>query len=309
MSYVAVEGLGNRLRTHLVAHAYAISRNKKFVVNWEAKKAFGAKFSDLFELRSFSESNIFLSNNFFIKLIRRNSFLKINGLGHLMENQTVEELPDYPARMLLFGEAFYPHACVNHGSVLGRFRERVIKDLVPRSGILKRIDELKSKFSEITVGFHIRRGDFHISFQEKILPITNYFEAARKILKINKEIKLFVASDDTDILKLFQSEFHCIFQKKGEREVGSDPMEVFLYDEKSNRDTKEGAIEALIDMWLLASTDLIVGSEHSSFSEMASLLGTTKFFIPTDENLINGTLEKIIQDMTKPKIMKSYNFQ
>lgn len=218
-----------------------------------------------------------------------------------MENQTVEDLPDYPARMVLFGEAFYPHACVNHGSVLGRFRERVIKDLIPRSGILKRIDELKSKFSEITVGFHIRRGDFHISFPEKILPINNYFEVARKILRLNKEIKLFVASDDTEILNLFRNKFHCIFQEKGERQVESDPMEVFLYDEKSNRDTKEGAIEALIDMWLLASTGLIVGSEHSSFSEMASLLGTTKFFIPTDENLNNGSIEKIIKQISSRK--------
>lgn len=48
VTYSVGEGLCNRLRIHLIAHAYALHAKATFVLDWPTVQAFGARYEDLF---------------------------------------------------------------------------------------------------------------------------------------------------------------------------------------------------------------------------------------------------------------------
>jgi hypothetical protein len=297
VTYDAVEGLGNRLRIHLVAHAYALHTSRKLLLDWKIVKAFGVRFSDLFELNGFQELDGSLWQSALVRLYQKHSFKRLNGLGHLSEDQTVEDLPHYRARLVQFGEAFWPTGCDNGGAVLGRYSDRVFQSLTPRRRILEKIGFYHSQFSPVMVGIHVRRGDFWISFPEKIVPVERYAQLARVILRIIPAARFFVATDDPHEAKPLLEEFPCVIQKKEPREVDSDPMEVFKYPNKCNRDTKAGAVEALVDLLLLSRTQLILGAPHSTFSVLASLMGKTKLLYPTRDSCTRDKMEETLAEM------------
>lgn len=291
VTYIAVEGLCNRLRTHFVAHAYALHTKRQFFVDWSVVKAFGVRYSDLFELNSFPEFNRYSLNSTLINFYRKFSMQRYNG-KLLNESQTIKSLPDSPAKLVVFGEAFYPWAYENNGAVLDEYLDVVIDSVKPRAEILKKINDIRGRFSSKTVGIHIRRGDFHISFPDKIIPIENYVEVARHIVKSYPDVKFFLATDDFDEAKPLMDEFDCIYQEKAKRTSRSDPYKIFHYNNKCNRDTKQGALEAVADMYLLSATNLIIGSEVSSFSKMASFIGKTRLVIPNKQFFDNFSLHK-----------------
>jgi hypothetical protein len=110
-----------------------------------------------------------------------------------------------------------------------------------------------------TVGVHVRRGDNTKAIEAS--PLDLFLKEASQY---PADTKFLVATDDLVVKASFQSQFpdRCIFPAK-----------------RLVRTSEEGMREAAIDFFALAKTSKILGSAHSSFSEMAALYGSAELKI------------------------------
>lgn len=284
VSYVACEGLGNRIRTHLVAHAYALHTGRRLAVDWAVVQAFGARFSDLFQLNDVIEMGRWSLTARMAGISRRVSRVRFNNRC-LHAGQTIADLPRSSALVVEFGEAFTPHGVEDQGAVLGPYRDAVTAALVPRPQALAKITALRERFAPITVGLHVRRGDYHVNRPEGIVPFEWFSRAATRIRKVVPDVRFYVASDDHEAVRPLLDEFDCIIQAKPPRQASRQPWAVFGYDEKSDRDTVAGAMHALVDCWALSQTHIIWGYDKSSFSQLSAFLGKNRLLSPTEEHV------------------------
>ena len=298
VTYDAREGLGNRVRTHLVAHAYALHTGRQLVVDWDVYHAFGARFGDVFQLNGFTEATKWSSSAFAARICSRLSCVRYNH-GWLLPGQTVADLPRCTAFMVRFGEAFFPHGLEDDGSVLGPYRDCVASSLVPKPATLQQIEDIKTRLAPLTIGIHVRRGDFCMAFPERVLAIEQYLNAASQIRAVVPAVRFYVASDDHDAVQPLLNSFDCVLQLKPPRGAPQRSIDVFGYDEKSDRDTKTGAQHAIVDCWALSSTYAILGSDYSSFAQLAAFLGRKPLVSPTSHDV--DALCNALRDGRLPK--------
>lgn len=137
------------------------------------------------------------------------------------------------------------------------------KNLKPKSPAIETINQylLKYNFREM-VGVHIRQGDKNSGDRFNFL----YIRAMKYILKLDPNITFFLSTDNHEIESIFLKEF---------------PNKIIFFEKKHLNRNYEGQIEAIIDMWLLSYTKLILGG-IGTFSVCASKIRNTNFF-----NVIN----------------------
>ncbi|MDR0537034.1 MAG: hypothetical protein LBH04_03160 [Tannerellaceae bacterium] len=157
-----------------------------------------------------------------------------------------------------YGEMFRPFDAVymNHCGLFyeypGMFRE-----LKPTKSIQAEINRLTEPFlSQRTVGIHIRRGDL-AEYSEKKSPLSLFISKMEDELKIDGRTKFFVASDSTDEKKRLAERF------------GDAVITSF---KEVRRDTKEGIIDALIELYRLSATIKIYGTHYSTYSQLSAKL-------------------------------------
>jgi len=135
------------------------------------------------------------------------------------------------------------------------------KLFIPRPDILAKINTIKQHISENTIGLHIRRTDSEKSIE---FSPTELFESV-----VEREIKngknVFLATDDTEVEQLFLNKY---------------PGKILVYATKEfNRESIEGAKDAVVDMFCLSYTSHIYGSFWSSYSKTAARLHNAKLTI------------------------------
>ena len=132
------------------------------------------------------------------------------------------------------------------------------KELKPLPHLAEKISKHREEFyNSNTIGIHIRRTDHVWAIRHS--PTEKFIEVMSEELDINPATKYFLATDSAEEEKILLEHF-------GNR--------VITYKKTSlDRESIEGIQDALVDMYLLASTNKIIGSFASSFSEVAAEIG------------------------------------
>lgn len=145
----------------------------------------------------------------------------------------------------------------------GEFDNAVYRALFrPADCIETAVRQFTDRFSEHTVGFHIRRTDNKESTDKS--PTSLFIAAGEKEIALNPSTKIFLATDD----EMVKEELYGIF---GDR--------IITADKQADRSGTDGIRGGLTDMYTLSRTDTIYGSAGSSFSVMAAKVGGNRLVI------------------------------
>lgn len=140
-----------------------------------------------------------------------------------------------------------------------RRKTTLYKDLFePVLSIKSIISDYENRFSDHTIGMHIRRTDNAEAIRRS--PTRLFIEAARREKEACSGLRIFLATDSEEVKREFQDTF-------GDSVITSR--------QPADRGSVEGIKSAVAEMWTLASTRKIYGSAGSSYSTMAASVGQT----------------------------------
>jgi len=258
LTLVPEGGLCNRMYAITSAVAFARKHHLLLKVIWFKDRGMGAGFYDLFDFSPTVENVEIIDAGFvdffkYAKPIKSNFFLpklyqkqKFDAVYFGNKEQVpVEEWyfsnPDAHDFYLFHYQKFYGN-------------NEFLNLLLPVRSIQKRIDEQTNLLSPHTIGVHIRRADL-AHFIEPQSPLSAFIEKMKQEIAANPETDFYVASDSPEEKKKLTDTF-------GNR--------IITVENNLKRNTKEGIIDALIELHTLASTKKILGSYYSSYSTLAS---------------------------------------
>lgn len=256
--FVPVGGLGNRMRSIASAVCLADEYHADLRIGWYQDWGMGCRFSDIFMPLKYSvleESGIrkYLldrprKKNLFIPAIyERLAFDKILTefeVGY-QEIDYHSLLPRTPKLWMASSMAFYKEDDVRYNM----FR--------PLDSLQTQIDEVVHTFPRSIVGMQIRRTDHALAIQSSP---TKCFEEV--VERLDPETKVYLATDD-------ESEKNYFVQKYGERIITRIGV--------LERGSTKGIQDAVIEMYILGSTQKVYGSKNSSFGQIAAKLGNIDF--------------------------------
>jgi hypothetical protein len=241
-----VAGLANRIRSMVSGMLLANDLNIKLKVYWfPYHPAAVCHFDSIFH-----KSNL-------------PSWMSISamdlGIGPdtLSENDTYEMLRSWDRKSDLYIKSYGVFYRPNMFRWLAHLRS-----LQPALRIRQELEERTHTLDfKKTVGVHVRRGDNTKAIEAS--PLDVFLE---EMSQYPADTKFLVATDDLVVKASFQSQFpdRCIFPAK-----------------RLVRTSEEGMREAAIDFFALAKTSKILGSAHSSFSEIAALYGSSELKVLT----------------------------
>lgn len=280
VTYVATEGIGNRLRIHYLVAAYALHRKIPMVLAWHKNHACGAEFDELFKVPADSlsiEDGRTLRNNF----EKRGKHL-IHRLNNDQGSRfsSIEDIPAF--RMPVeFGEAFYPHAFTDNGRMLGSYREIVRQSLQPSSEVETKLSRLRAALPKHYVGVHVRRCDFLAVFPTQIRSTESYVRECERLLAERPDLVFYLACDDPSVVDEFKNRLPTVSQSRPAYKENWLTDQHGLTFNYGDRDTYEGAVSACVDIWMLAGASRIIGTPMSSFSAAAAFIGDRPLIFPT----------------------------
>jgi hypothetical protein len=126
----------------------------------------------------------------------------------------------------------------------------------PTNEIQNRIENKTSCFSQYTIGLHVRQTDNTIAIDNS--PIELFKIKIEEEIAKNSKANFFLATDSPEVEKELINEFGA---------------KIIVTSKELNRNSENGIMDALVDMYCLSHTKLIYGSYWSSFSEVAALIG------------------------------------
>ncbi|WP_162339434.1 O-fucosyltransferase family protein [Cyclobacterium salsum] len=134
---------------------------------------------------------------------------------------------------------------------------------VPIDQIAAKIKVVKETFKDHMIGMHIRKGDHKKAIQNS--PNHLFENKIDEYLETKpKSFGVFLATDDPDTASSFERKY---------------PDIVFTYPKIFSRNSREGMMDAVVELFLLAGTEKIYGSYWSSFSGVAKRIYGTELEI------------------------------
>ncbi len=164
------------------------------------------------------------------------------------------------------------------------------KHLLLQPYIQSRIDSFKNrKFSTKNIGIHIR-------YTDRKNPFEQYPKIIDKILINEPDASIFLATDNRNVQSFFDKNYgnKMIFTEKWFPDSKSNVEQLHLHPDCP--DKLENAIQALVDMYLLASCDYLVCNCTSSFAVVAELISDIpeSNVIDTSHNSSKRQLRKLV---------------
>lgn len=126
----------------------------------------------------------------------------------------------------------------------------------PSEEIVSRVKAITTLLEDDYYGLHLRRTDNKMSISNS--PDHLFEEKIQEILRKNPSTKFYLATDSEEVKSKFSGKF-------GENIVTSKSV--------ATRDTPAGIKDAMVELFVLASSKHIYGSFYSSYSAAASILG------------------------------------
>jgi len=243
VTYFAYAGLGNRLRAHMMAQAYALRTGRELVVSWDKTRHLSADFGELFVWDGPTTASY--------KSSRRLPYVK-GELSPQSDRENFEEdIVCFDAQWQFVDSEYLFQS-------LGDFSGVILGSLRPEAKLAEQIAKVKSQWPKSVVGIHVRRGDF-VTHTGQAISLDRYITATRKVLStMPDDTHLFMASDasDAELLPIQEA-----FYGKIER-CAVHP-----------RESAAGAQASLRDLLLLSGTNHLVLTGGSTFGEFAALYG------------------------------------
>ena len=234
-------GLGDRLKLVASAWAAADELQRVFVLRWLPPMGCDASWDELFKPTTgwIIGSDCYEGKD-------HNELLK-EGLLLRLRNQEVENIPETDHKWI--------EVCA--GYFCGRWNNKecihpyLVKLVNPLDIIQEKINHVLDKFSEHTIGVHVRQvfgGDPH-----KVFDIVNRY------IDEYKDGRIFFCTDTPKYNKVFSDKYK---------------DKIIMFEQSNKNRGVEGMREALIDFSLLSRCNKIVGTKGSSFSEMSWMLSS-----------------------------------
>lgn len=251
-------GLANRMRA-IDSAVNICGQNDHLTVVWYQDWGMNCAWNDLFEMQPFikdkpisrlwrfilkhHEDNCLLI--VLLRLLRKLHILWFHDIKGEAQVPLIQEIKDgrYLWVVIDSWEAFYPSTS---------FRKNlfVLKNQAPLQKELFKIDSN-------TIGVHIRRTDNSWSVNNS--PLELFEEKMGNEVVSNPATRFYLCSDDETVKDHFRQ--------------GEWKERIVFPDGVLGRDSKEGIIQAAVEMFTLAHTKKIYGSYWSSFGEIAARIG------------------------------------
>ena len=259
-------GLSNRILAINSAYFLAKELDRELVIIWEKNSELGCWYEDVFEK---IDDFRFIYLNSMDKIKSRLSHYRINRIKKSCDVVFgYEEMKDYsPVNMKfreneigkIIGRAIFIEHCSQFYEIPS-FDAFVWNHRI-REASKVMTDQLGGSNQYVAV--HIRRTDH--AYAIKNSPLELFEEKIGEILNENHSIKIFLATDDYEVEKQLKFKF-------GEAIIAKE-NKVF------KRTSKQGIIDACIDILCLSEAKYIIGSTESSFSVLASRLKNRELII------------------------------
>ncbi|KAA6324546.1 hypothetical protein EZS27_026138 [termite gut metagenome] len=269
ITLIPVGGLANRMRTIASALSLANDCNTHLRIIWYKDVGLNCEFHQLFQPLPYTK--VTLKNASFIDFILydrpRKKNLWIPRVFQcllfdkcLYDTKVVRgfDFLNWAKNKNVFITAyslFYP---VSGFSFSGCF--------VPKDWIQQRIREQYNLFNKYTVGVHIRRTDNVCSISKS--PTELFINWMNDEIQRHPETLFYLATDSQE-------------EKVRLRNIFGARM--ITLDKEVSRTTSTGIENAVVDLFLLAKTNKIIGSFYSSYTEMAAELSGIECIIMKNE--------------------------
>jgi hypothetical protein len=277
-----LNGLCNRMRAVASARTLAAAAGADLVVLWEVGPGLAIRYEDLFH-----HDGSFRVRN--IEPLRS----KLDALLYLLYSETprVRGVPTAWLTRAIFGDNILrqlrpeDHSPATLEAFVRGARRTLISswwafhgDPEPDFSFFKphpaqqaAVDEIAQAFGPGTIGVHIRRTDNANAIRYS--PTSAFVAAMQRRLRADPDARFFLATDCAETEAAIRAVF-------GAR--------VITRPRVASRDTREGMLDAVVDLFALSRTSRILGSYYSTFSETAASLGGIKWVTVTDDASLIG---------------------
>ena len=137
----------------------------------------------------------------------------------------------------------------------------------PAVEIRERVKKITDTYPENIIGIHIRMGDNRMA--QKLSTLDLFLLHIENEIRLNYPVHFFLSTDSSKTEEILLDKF---------------PDYITVQTNKSlDRSTEKSAKDAFVDMLCLSKTKKIIGSYHSSFSDIAAILsGLEKKIVEPD---------------------------
>jgi hypothetical protein len=259
-------GLANRMRVIETAMAFAANHSAEVIILWEKNNILNAYYEQCFEsLPNVKIINIdYSGNNFFFRLKRKiinrlflwigNFIFDIRLYDSTIKNYLNDDRTPKPEEIFftrvaetnnkVYFETCYEFVSVSQSSpviIKQSIRERAINFLKPYGRF---------------IGVHIRRTDSTEAIENS--PVELFIERMDALIGQSSSVRFYISTDSEEVFNNLKN----IYNEK-----------VFSATYERTRRTADGIISALVDLYCLSRSEMILGSFYSSFSQMAAKTG------------------------------------
>lgn len=223
-------------------------------IYWNNTQGLKAQFSDLFLPLNIPAVKLTENNHWLYRIDSTYGYL-LRRLPLMLKYQVIYNFSRYNDGDIT------THICTERNPILiscfSMCSHYHLKDLfVPQLDIQQKITEIISRFSSYTIGVHIRRTDNRESIKRS--PIEAFTHSLTTEIEQNPSVMFYLASDDEDVKQMLIEKY---------------PGRMITYSGKVFRNSLEGMKSAVIDLFCLSNTQKIIGSDYSSYSQIAAELG------------------------------------
>lgn len=272
LTLIPIGGLANRINSITSAISFCQDHDIKLRIFWFKDKGMGADFHSLFQFREeFKKdiSNIEIVDSKWFHYIydrprKRNLWLTWIFQKILFDKRSYEkDITDLGSDSVKIAELFkkYNKVYLVHCSLF--YDHFVLDNLQLEDCIQDEMNKVTSGFiGKSVIGLHIRRTDNACAIKKS--PLELFFIAIEREIAQNTQVYFYLATDSLE-------EKEILINRYGKRIITSS--------NKLERNTKDGIVNALIEMYSLSKTEKIYGSASSTFSVLAAKLSGIKLHI------------------------------
>ncbi len=255
LSIVPIGGLANRMRVVMSALRLAGDLPVRIRIIWCASNECKAAWGDLFQ--PFEHPDVQMIDGTYKDTVatKRNLYLPRWMRWGEYDKQIENFAPGKQSMADLMGryESLYISTCYALGDYDSSKVGMVFR---PLQELKDKVKVITKDFTPHTIGVHIRRKDN----TEAILhsPLSAFCQRIDAYLKEHDDGKVFLCTDDMAVKNYFR-------QRYTDRLITNNV--------KLERKSPMGIKDAVLDLWCLAETSLVLGSYYSSFSDTAAEIG------------------------------------
>lgn len=268
-------GLGNRLRVLASSAIIAKLSGRKLVIDWTIDvNQMSARWNELFTtpMTMFEQSPL-ASEGCSLDLIKSawedDPIIKNRGiLNHFEQKGELGDIFEIREPIIYFETtmSFKPDSFNLSEAAYKRAYRQFYQGLQPVSSAAKEIEEFKEKHftNKFPIGIHYRSwqsgpADFYVFSDREARYLKDFIVKMKEALKDHPNAVFFLATDDQNV-------------KEKILQIKEFEGRIVTRQERIERFSTEGSLNALVDWFLLGSTNYIIGTLDSSFSDEAAHL-------------------------------------